>query len=393
MYFSSMEILLSMMFGLSLRMILSSTQGRLYAAMIGVWEGACLRYLTNQAANTANRVPQANSDSLDPFLSFGVRLCIDYFITNSCAQLFSIALWSMLCASVIGIAEGLEVEDVEVFKSGSTIPRSGIEERNRRRLSVSRYARPMLPTIPDTNHRTRTGTSSTTINRHATHVTGPVYSDMPSASSPTVSRDSPIGAQVATPGGDSVHGEMLDTPVDIKLSSASSSPLRIPFPRVPEEGVSTSPRIPMASESEFASESIDGSSTNSDSYGSYDSYTLPHSFRNSPPIAMESPLPILLNFIPVSREEPESYTYRSSPMDESESQLDPRDSIDELQTPLLEPNVLIPDDDDDDEESYRDELRTPRALALQLALSESSRSVSPVPVPAPAFQIQPTYQQ
>ncbi|KAJ3749036.1 hypothetical protein DFH05DRAFT_1520634 [Lentinula detonsa] len=384
-----MEILLSMMFGLSLRMILSSTQGRLYAAMIGVWEGACLRYLTNQAANTANRVPQANSDSLDPFLSFGVRLCIDYFITNSCAQLFSIALWSMLCASVIGIAEGLEVEDVEVFKSGSTIPRSRIEERNRRRLSLSRYARPTLPTIPDTNHRTRTGTSSTTINRHATHVTGPVHSDMPSASS---SMASPIGAQVATPGGDSVHGEMLDIPVSIKLSSASSSPLRIPFPRVPEEEVSTtSPRIPMASDSEFASESIDGSNTNSDSY---DSYTLPHSFRNSPPIATESPLPILLNFIPVSREEPESYTYRSSPMDDSESQLDPRDSIDELQTPLLAPNVLIPDDDDDDdEESYRDELRTPRALALQLALSESSRSVSPVPVPAPAFQIQPTYQQ
>ncbi|KAJ3819553.1 hypothetical protein EV361DRAFT_784704, partial [Lentinula raphanica] len=93
-----MEVLLSMMFGLSLRMILSSTQGRLYAAMIGVWEGACLRYLTHQTAHTADRVllSPADIDSLDPFLSFGVRLCIDYFVTNSFAQLISIGLWSIL---------------------------------------------------------------------------------------------------------------------------------------------------------------------------------------------------------------------------------------------------------------------------------------------------------
>ncbi|KAJ3724894.1 hypothetical protein C8R42DRAFT_463699 [Lentinula raphanica] len=387
-----MEVLLSMMFGLSLRMILSSTQGRLYAAMIGVWEGACLRYLTHQTAQTTDRVLLSPAD-------------IDSF-----AQLISIGLWSILGASVIGIAESLEVEDAQAPKTGNRVQiGDGIAGRNRRRLSASRrLPRPTASIIQSANHHTEPGTSSATINSYPhslPHLPSAAYSDVPSSfytpsesSTWDATRDSSIGrSQVVTPGAsDSLYDHTTAV-------SSSSSPLRIPFPVLPpipnEQTAVVPPRIPVFSpsgESEYLSESIAGPSAESHSdnsfSGSYDSYTLPRprTLRNTPPIVSQSPLPILLNnFMPLPRTEPESRVYHLSPVAKSDSLLDETPgSFDELQTPITS---HVPfSDDDDDEEGYRDELRTPRALARHLALSSSgsSRSLSPVPIPAPALQIQ-----
>ncbi|KAJ3879864.1 hypothetical protein F5051DRAFT_297978, partial [Lentinula edodes] len=89
-----MEILFTMIFGLCLRFVLGSSpvmvQGKLYPAILGVWEGACLRYLINGTP------PSSSSSSLDPMLSYAVRLCIDYFITDSLAQVIAMVVWSFL---------------------------------------------------------------------------------------------------------------------------------------------------------------------------------------------------------------------------------------------------------------------------------------------------------
>ncbi|KIK67129.1 hypothetical protein GYMLUDRAFT_238464 [Collybiopsis luxurians FD-317 M1] len=92
-----MDILTTMIFGLGLRFVLGGhAQGRTYPAILGVWEGACLRYLNNQA------LPSSTADA---YLSYGVRLCIDFFITDSFAQILAIALWSFLGALALEVIE------------------------------------------------------------------------------------------------------------------------------------------------------------------------------------------------------------------------------------------------------------------------------------------------
>ncbi|KAJ4471907.1 hypothetical protein C8R41DRAFT_850342 [Lentinula lateritia] len=78
-------------------------QGKLYPAILGVWEGACLRYLINGT-------PPSSSSSLDPMLSYAVRLCIDYFITDSFGQVIGMMVWSLLGVLVI---ESVEVESID----------------------------------------------------------------------------------------------------------------------------------------------------------------------------------------------------------------------------------------------------------------------------------------
>ncbi|KAJ3803810.1 hypothetical protein F5876DRAFT_71151 [Lentinula aff. lateritia] len=107
-----MEILLTMLFGLCLRFVLGSSpglvQGKLYPALLGVWEGVCLRYLTTLPPTSPP--PQNSSSSLDALLSYAVRLCIDYFITESVGQVCSMVVWSFVGVVVI---ESLSVEEEE----------------------------------------------------------------------------------------------------------------------------------------------------------------------------------------------------------------------------------------------------------------------------------------
>ncbi|KAH7872144.1 uncharacterized protein C8R40DRAFT_1118551 [Lentinula edodes] len=106
-----MEILFTMIFGLCLRFVLGSSpvmvQGKLYPAILGVWEGACLRYLING-------IPPSSSSSLDPILSYAVRLCIDYFITDSFGQVIAMVVWSFLGVLVV---ESVEVESIDERRS------------------------------------------------------------------------------------------------------------------------------------------------------------------------------------------------------------------------------------------------------------------------------------
>ncbi|KAJ4468144.1 hypothetical protein J3R30DRAFT_3715020 [Lentinula aciculospora] len=380
-----------MLFGLCLRFVLASSsiaQGRLYPAILGVWEGVCLRYLinltneTNQTrqTNQTNREHQHNETiSVDPFLSYGVRLCIDYFITDSFTQVFGIVLWSFLGALMI---EGVE--------TGSMVDTAGHTSPNWSKRSTSH----------NTNHRT--GTSFTKIQVHDVPPT--FYT--PSTASPVVGtastsvfspRDYSVDS-VDSRGdsvGNSVNGSMY-TPVDVSYTDT-------PLLEVPVTSVS-SPPIP-----NIPSESIDARS--SELHGSY---TLPpptlfqyqspaqHSILNSipnsiPNTSVQSPLPIPI--LAMSREEFEYY-----PMDE-------------LQTPLPRSHIAIPDEDND--ENNEDELQTPLALPIssigfdnppELELEPSmllrpplprsssgtplpirpirSTNSSPVPVPAPGPQIQ-----
>ncbi|KAF5389453.1 hypothetical protein D9757_004274 [Collybiopsis confluens] len=91
-----MDILVTMIFGLGLRFVLSEhAQAKSYPAILGLWEGACLRYLNNQAPST-----------IDPYLSYAVRLSIDFFVTSSnFPQILAIAVWSFLGALALEAIE------------------------------------------------------------------------------------------------------------------------------------------------------------------------------------------------------------------------------------------------------------------------------------------------
>lgn len=315
--YTMVQIFLTMIFGVVLRFVLAptQTQGRLYPAILGFWEGACLRYLTNQ-------LPSSN---VDPFLSYAVRLCIDFFITDSFAQVLTIVLWTFLGA--------LALEGVE----------SGNSETANRPVAMQDGA----------------GTSFTKIR---TVSVSPFFS--PSTSPSAEISSSPVFSPI---------GALANTTEDVYL--APSSPLPATTTDIP-----TPPVLP-------ALPSEPSEARSPETYRSYTLPPPPPALVGEPSTLNEREVHIPLIFpnvpnIPIlviEREEPFQDELQT-PLREADAPLADDDYDDELQTPLALPITNVGFDDLNES---RDLVLGPSMLLGPDDPPLPMRILSPAPVPVP----------
>ncbi|KAF9059585.1 hypothetical protein BDP27DRAFT_1158441, partial [Rhodocollybia butyracea] len=83
-----MDNIFAIAFGLSLRVIITLVSNhslKLTGSLVGLWEGIVLLHFT-----------QKWPKSFDPYVAYGVRLFVDFLVTESVARLALVVIWTGL---------------------------------------------------------------------------------------------------------------------------------------------------------------------------------------------------------------------------------------------------------------------------------------------------------
>ncbi|KAJ6625728.1 hypothetical protein B0H10DRAFT_1736505, partial [Mycena sp. CBHHK59/15] len=83
-----MDGVYSIVAGIVLRVVVDAATNhniKLSGTIVGLWEGVVLLHFMNKAPT-----------STDPYLAYGVRLFMDFLITESVVKLLIVMLWSAL---------------------------------------------------------------------------------------------------------------------------------------------------------------------------------------------------------------------------------------------------------------------------------------------------------
>lgn len=83
-----MDVALSIVTGLGLRLFLTGINDSLAPVLIGIWEGAFVNQLSNQSSG--------GSPAVDHYLAYGLRLVVDVLFTGNPRRMVLILLWTTL---------------------------------------------------------------------------------------------------------------------------------------------------------------------------------------------------------------------------------------------------------------------------------------------------------